>query len=317
MMTIRRVILLSLLAAVGGAPVGLRAQRAGVVLALPASARAAGAGDALSLATGADALFYGAQNLPRERSVAASAGTWLGNAQFATVAGSFPLGRNAVAGLGVQSLDYGSADEYVSDPLTAGTRGIATGDQVGASETALAAAVQLRRGTMRHAVTVEYVHQQVANLAASTVAFSWGFGIARRGWDLALGVQHGAGRMTLGAITSTLVWTRRAALRSSSVAVGGWQWAGVAEWRDVRGEGRAALAGVEGTVATHAGWQLTVRGAAVSQPAETAREPWTAGGSAARGAWSLDYGYQGFGALGVVHRMGVTWRSRGPRSPSR
>jgi hypothetical protein len=42
---------------------------------------------------------------------------------------------------------------------------------------------------------------------------------------------------------------------------------------------------------------------------ETARAPWTVGGSAARGAWAVDYAYQGFGALGAVHRMGVTWRA--------
>jgi hypothetical protein len=65
------------------------------------------------------------------------------------------------------------------------------------------------------------------------------------------------------------------------------------------------------------GWQLSFRGAAASQTVETARSAWSAGGSAERGGWSLDYAYQGYGALGAVHRMGVTWHSRAARNLSR
>jgi hypothetical protein len=61
--------------------------------------------------------------------------------------------------------------------------------------------------------------------------------------------------------------------------------------------------GAEGSFKTAAGWELQVRGAGLSYSDETARAPWSAGGSAARGAWSLDYAYQGYGAFGAVHLM--------------
>ena len=83
------------------------------------------------------------------------------------------------------------------------------------------------------------------------------------------------------------------------------------------GEGATALLGGEGTWEGVAGWEVSLRGAVASYSTDVARAPWSAGGSAARGSWSLDYAYQGFGSLGAVHRMGVTWHSRDARSPSR
>ncbi len=296
---------------------GAQAQRAGTVLALPASARAAGAADAAPLATGASALFYGAQNLPAERSAAVSAGTWIGGAQFATAAVSSALGPRGAWAIGVQSLDYGSTGEIVADPLTGGTRGTETGNRVGASELAVTAGVSHRGRAFRQGLSLAYVHAQVADLTGSVVALSTGAGLTLRGWDLEWAAQHaGNTTMKLGRSASTLVFTQRVALQTPGRTLVGGRWVGLAEWRDVRGEGRTALVGAEGTFVTAAGWQLAVRGAAASHSVETARDPWSVGGSAQRGAWSLDYAYQGFGALGAVHRMGVTWRSRGPRSPS-
>lgn len=295
----------------------LRAQRAGVVLALPASARAAGVGDAAPFATGASALFYGAHNLPGERTASMSVGSWLGGAQFATAAAAFRVGRRLAAGVGVQSLDYGSAEEIVPDPLTGGTRGTATGARVGASELALTAGLAGRSRRSRLGVSVAYVRQQVADLSASTLALSQGVGVTARGWDVELTQEHAGKAMDLGATSSGLVMTHRAALQTPVRTLGGWHWVSVAEWRTVRGEGQTALLGAEGSVTTNAGWRLAVRGAAASLSAETIRDPWSVGGSAARGGWSLDYAYQGFGPLGVVHRMGVAWRSRVVRSPSR
>jgi hypothetical protein len=92
---------------------------------------------------------------------------------------------------------------------------------------------------------------------------------------------------------------------------------GVAQFRSSSFDGRTALLGAEGEWTAGSGWQLALRGAGAAQSSETARAPWSAGGSAGRGGWSLDYAYQGYGALGAVHRMGVTWRSRAPRNPSR
>ena len=270
------------------------------------------------MADGAGALFYGAFNLPSERAASLSAGTWLGGAQFATAAVSMPLGRGYLAGIGVQSLDYGSVDEIVPDPLTGGTRGTATGGQVGASELALTAGVAQRGRWLRMGISVATVHLQVADLSGSTTAFGMGDGVSIGGWDVDFSLQNGGIRaVTLGASSSTLPLTQRLSARTPSVRLAGGTWVGVAEVRDVKGEGRTTLVGAEGDFVTAAGWRLAARGAVASYSVETARAPWSAGASAGRGGWSLDYAYQGFGPLGAVHRMGVTWRSQGPRNPSR
>jgi len=298
------------------APLG--AQASGAVLVLPASARAAGAGDAAAMATGASALFYGAQRLPRERALSASAGTWVGGAQLSSFAGSMPLGRETVVGLGVQSLDYGSADEIVPDELTGGKTGTATGDHVGANEMAATLGLARILGGFRYGLALSYVHQAVADVGASRVLFSTGAGITLRGWDLDWSVEHV--KLPGTSITGPFGLppsTYRGDVATPSWALGGARWRGVAEYRSGHDAGGTSVLGAEGSFATGAGWTLEVRGAALAYSAETVRAPWSLGGSAARGAWSLDYAYQGYGALGAVHRMGVTWQSRVPRSPSR
>lgn len=294
----------------------LQAQRAGVVLALPASARAAGAGDAAALAMGAGALFYGSENLPESRAVSASAGTWIGGAQFSTLALAAPV-RGTTFGVGLRSLDYGSADEIIPDPQTGGVRGTATGDRVSAREFAITAGVGRRAGAWRAGVAGTFVSQQIAEATAHAVGVDAGAGVTLRGWDVSAAAQHLGGTLRLGVVRSPLVRTYRGA--AASPAWHAWRSSlrAVAEYRQVDGEGTLALLGGEGTWDGAAGWQLSLRGAAAAQSVTSARAPWSTGGSAARGGWSLDYAYQGFGALGAVHRMGVTWHSRAARDTSR
>lgn len=307
--------ILILVAGLASAP-ALQAQRAGIVLALPASARAAGAGDAAPLAMDASALFYGSENLPATRAVSASAGTWIGGAQFSTLAVAVPV-RGTTFGLGVQSLDYGSADEIIPDPLTGGVRGTATGDRVGASEFAITAGVGRRAGAWRAGVAGSFVSQQIAEATGHATGVDAGAGVTLRGWDLSAAAQHLGGTLQLGVVRSPLVRTYRGAVASPAWQAGRTSLRAVAEYRSVDGEGTLALLGGEAKWESSAGWQLSLRGAAVSQSAVSARAPWSTGGSAARGGWSLDYAYQGFGALGAVHRMGVTWHSRAARDTSR
>ena len=311
-----RTLLLIAMAATA-APLG--AQASGAVLVLPASARAAGAGDAAPMAGGASALFYGAQHLPRERAASASVGTWIGGAQLSSFAVSMPLGRQTVMGLGMQSLDYGSADEMVPDPRTGGTTGTATGDHVGAND--LAATVGLSRltGHLRFGAALSYVARQVADVSASDVSMSLGTGITLRGWDVDWSVEHVelAGASASAGSTLTLPSLYRGDVTTPSWMLGSSRWRGFAEYRSNHDAGNTSVIGAEGAVETGVGWTLEVRGAALAYSDETARAPWSAGGSATRGAWSLDYAYLGYGALGAVHRMGVTWHSRVPRSPSR
>lgn len=300
----------------------LPAQTSMVVLTLPASARAAGGGDVSPLATDASALFYGAQRLPRERTGTVSAGTWIGDAQLASLALAMPLRwqqrAQSVLALGVQSLDYGSAEEIVPDPLTGGRRGTSTGNTVGGNELALTIGLKQQSTWLRTGMALTYMRQQVAELGASAVTFSAANGITVRGWDVDLSVQHAStparnpARRTL-----TIPSTWRGSLATPGWTLAHMRWRGIAEWRRANHAGTTAVVGAEGSYSTSAGWELRVRGAGLSYSDETARAPWSAGGSAARGAWSLDYAYQGFGAFGAVHRMGVTWRSRDPRNPSR
>lgn len=307
-------------AALGAA--SLPAQSSMVVLTLPASARAAGGGDVSPLATDASALFYGAQRLPRERMVTVSAGTWIGDAQLATLAFAMPLRSQrrtqSVLALGVQSLDYGSADEMVPDPLTGGRRGTATGNRVGGNELALTIGLRQQFARLRSGIALTYMRQQVADLSASALTLSAANGITVRGWDADVSVAHASSpsrnptRRTL-----TIPSTLRGSLATRTWTLSRTRWRGIAEWRRVNREGTTAVIGAEGTITTARGWKLQVRGAGLTYSDEMARAPWSAGGSAARRAWSLDYAYQGFGAFGAVHRMGVTWRSRDPRNPSR
>lgn len=292
------------------------------VLSMPASARAAGAGDVAPVAVDASALFYGAQRLPTARTVTASAGTWIGDAQFATVALAIPVGWQRRAGsvlaLGVQSLDYGSADEYVPDPATGGSRGTATGGRVSGNE--LAVTLGLRQGTTRRrtGAAVSFLRQQVADLSASALTMSVATGVTLGRWDADLSLEH-VSSSARNPARQTLTIPSQTRL---SVASPNWKMAdatlrGVAEIRRANRLGTTSVIGVEGAVASAAGWKLEGRGAYLVYSDETARAPWTVGGSAGRGAWSLDYAYQGFGGLGAVHRMGITWHSRDPRSPSR
>ncbi|MFA6166696.1 MAG: hypothetical protein WC700_08775 [Gemmatimonadaceae bacterium] len=318
---LRRDLFLVLTAVALGAP-PLSAQTSMVVLTLPSSARAAGGGDVSPLATDASALFYGAQRLPRERTATVSAGTWIGDAQLATLAFATPLRAQrrtqSVLALGVQSLDYGSADEIVPDPLTGGRRGTATGNSVGGNELALTVGIKQQYLRSRTGVALTYMRQQVADLSASALTFSVANGITVRGWEADLSVEHAAtssrnpARRTL-----TIPSTLRGSIATPYWALARTRWRGIAEWRRANHAGSTAVIGVEGAYSTPAGWALQVRGAGLSYSDETARAPWSAGGSLSRGAWSLDYAYQGFGAFGAVHRMGVTWRSRDARNPSR
>ena len=307
--------ILMVVAVLVGAP-ALSAQRSGVVLALPASARAAGAGDAAPLAAGASALFYGSQDLPATRAVAASAGTWIGGAQFSTLALALPV-HGATLGLGLQSIDYGTAEEIIPDPLTGDTRGTPTGERVGANEFAITAGVGRRAGAWRAGLAGTFVSQQAANASGRTTGVDAGAGVTLRGWDVSAAAQHLGGSLRLGVVSSPLVRTYRGAVAGPAWHAGHSALRVLAEYRSVAGEGSVALLGAEGSWAGAAGWQLSLRGAAASQSVETQRAPWSAGGSAERGGWSLDYAYQGFGSLGAVHRMGVTWHSRVARDISR
>lgn len=292
------------------------------VLSLPASARATGGGDVSPFVTDAGAVFYGAARLPLERSVMLSAGTWIGDVQTATLAVSAPMrwrgvGESVLA-LGVQSLDYGSADEYVPDPLTGGTRGTATGGKVGGNEMALTVGLAQGRGRYRTGVSATYVHQSLAGLGASALVMSASSVAALGDWNVSLGVEHrGASARDPSRRTLDIPTTARFSVETPRVLFVSGDWHAVGEYRRSGVLGATSAGAVEGEFHPVSGWTLSVRSAVLSYSEETVRAPWSVGGSAARGAWRLDYAYQGYGVLGAVHRMGISWRSDGARNPSR
>jgi len=319
---LRRVFIGSVAAVAALGARSVRAQSSAIVLALPASVRAAGAGDAAPFASDASALFYGAQHLPDTRAVTASGGTWVGDASLAAIALSTPVRWQrwapSVLAVGVQALDYGNADEIVPDPLTGGTRGTPTGSKVSGNEVAISAGIGQQFGRQRVGWTVTYVRQAVADLSASALTMSGATGVTVGHWDLDVSSEH----VTIGGRNParrslTLPSTTRFSVATPVVSLADFDWRGVGEIRRTNGEGTTSLVGIEGAYETDAGWVLNLRAAGLTYSDETARAPWSVGGSATRGAWSLDYAYQGFGALGAVHRMGVTWRSRNRRNPSR
>lgn len=299
----------------------LSAQSSLAVLTMPASVRAAGAGDVAPFATDASAIFYGAQNLPAARTVTANGGTWIGDAQLTTVALSTPLrARRAspVIALGVQSLNYGSVDEIVPDPSTGGTRGTATGARVGGSELAVTLGMHQQTRGRRAGFALTYMRQQIAEFSASAVTMSVASGVTFGKWEADLSAEHvsSAGRNP-SARTLTIPTTTRLSISTPRWNVRAAEWRAIGEVRRTNRQGTTAAIGGEANIAPKTGWTLSARSAYLAYADETVRAPWTAGGSAGRGTWMLDYAYQGFGALGAVHRVGITWHSRESRSPSR
>jgi len=210
----------------------------------------------------------------------------------------------------VQSLDYGSVDEIVPDPLTGGTRGTPTGNRVGGNELAVTLGLSQNVGRQRIGAALTYMRQAVADLSASAVTMSAATGLTVRGWDVDFSGEHATtSRRDPSRRTLSIPTTQRLSAATPDWGRQSARWRGVVEARRVSGEGTTLLAGGEAEFRSASKWIVQARAAALTYSEETARAPWTVGGSAARGAWTLDYGYQGFGALGAVHRMGVTWRA--------
>lgn len=289
------------------------AQRAGVVLRLPASVRAAGASDAALLVDGADAVFYGAADIPASRAASVNAGSWIGGASFGTVAVSAPLVGHWSVAFGVQALDYGSAEEVVPDPLTGGARGMATGNTIGASEVHGVLGVGRAVRWLHVGATVGYARQSLADASTDAATLGLAAMVQGRGWRAGIAAQNLSGGFTYGGRAEAIGASMRAMLVTPAVHAAAGAVRGLAEYRSTSGGERVALAGAEGTWTTREGWMLQARAAGAASSVSTARAPWSAGGSAGRGAWALDYAYQGFGALGAAHRMGVTWHARAAR----
>ncbi|HVE77406.1 MAG TPA: PorV/PorQ family protein [Gemmatimonadaceae bacterium] len=294
------------------APRDARAQNAAVVLELPASARALGLGGAMT-AVGDDdaALFWNPAQVaaaPR-RAAGLSVQNYLESTTLGALSGAARWGAGTV-GIGVQVLSLGSVREVVPDPAFGGERGQETGASVSASDLALSLGYAARWRAFRVGAAAKLVRQDVAGESGNAVAGDIGAAMDLIGGrvTVAAAAQHIGSDMTVAGSRATMPTLLRAGaagtLRREALTL-----LVAADVVRTRGFDPRVAGGAE------LGWRATPRvsltaraGFAQAANGGDARGA-TFGGSVAVGRVALDYGYQGFDALGSAsHRVGVRYR---------
>lgn len=292
---------------------GSAATRAAILLTLPASARGLALGDAWgAVADDESALFYNPAQLARVRGF--SAGGSLQNYIASTTLGAFsvavPLKRGTVA-LGLQLLDYGSADEVVPIDGSNGQVGAPTGSTIAAEDMAFTLGYGIafgRRHELRVGAAVKYARQEVASDAGGAVAGDFGaaytFG---SGWDVSAALQHAGSSLTLAAVTSPLPLTWRLAVAAPAIGADALTMRPMAEARQVSGAEVNGVLGAEGSWRTGTtGTMLSLRAGYAFRSSSDARSPFTAGGGITLGRLEVDYAYEGFDLIGgATSRVGV------------
>jgi predicted aminopeptidase len=181
-------------------------RNAAIVLALPASARAAALGDAY-LGVGGDdaALFYDPAQLATVRgAVGLSVERYLASSVVAAASAAARVGRGSAA-VGVQSIRYDGIDETVASTatgrtLSAGDAVATVGYGVGLGRLRLPGATALRVGA-----TVKYARQRVAEASGGALAGDVAVAAALRGGGvLSVVAQNLGGDITLLDVSSPL-----------------------------------------------------------------------------------------------------------------
>ena len=289
--------------------------RAAIFLTLPASARALALGDAYgAIANDEGALFYNPAQLAQVRSVTGggSLQRYIAETTLGAFAVAAPIGRGTV-GIGLQLLDYGSADEFVLVDGSAGQQGAPTGGRVSAQDLALmvgyGTAFGVRRA-LRVGVTVKYARQHVANYSGGAAAADVGVAYSlRSGWELAGAVQQLGPNLTLASVTAQLPWTWRVDAASPVLRGDRYSLRGMVEARQWSGGLATGVLAAEGT------WRDAATGAVLAARAGYAlrgsgddRSPMTVGGGVTLGRFTVDYAYEGFELLGgATHRVGIRY----------
>jgi hypothetical protein len=284
---------------------------AAVLLTLPSSARGLALGDAWgAIADDESAIFYNPAQLARVRgfSVGGSLQNYVASTTLGAFAVAIPLGRGT-AGVGMQLLDYGSADEIVLDP--GGQSGTATGSTVTAQDMAFTAAYAIAFGArheLRLGAGIEYARQEVANYAGGAVAGDVGAAYSfHDGWDLSAALQHLGSNLTLAAISAPLPQTWRASVAAPLVRADAFTLRPIAEARQVSGDALTGVVAAEGTWHTGtSGTMLSARAGYAFRGAGDARTPVTFGAGITLGRLQVDYAYEGFDLIGgATNRVGV------------
>jgi hypothetical protein len=146
----------------------------GVLLEVPATARAMALGGAYAAVMGdAGAVFVNPAGLaPIKRlAVSASYERYLLDSQFAGASIATRVGKFDL-GFGLHVLDFGSDSAFVPDPAFGGDRGRATGATIGAYHALAVGALAYRRGMLSAGVSVKALREHVGYAADSAANVS-------------------------------------------------------------------------------------------------------------------------------------------------
>jgi hypothetical protein len=307
-------------AALGGIMSRARAQStAGEVLALPVTTRALGLGGAYAAVVGDEgSVFVNPAGLAPIRKVALGVsfqryllGSYLMSGAAAVRAGRLDLG------LGVNVLDYGQDTVYRPDPAFGGDRGVADpgGAMAGAYSAEAVGAIAFRFGMFSVGGSAKYLKDHLT-IPDTTLYDASGFGFdagaALAFFDIAavgVVVQNLGGDLKTSTGTAApLPRMVRAGFSLNMVDPQGRpRLMVVGDWVSPRGARDYWLFGIEGGVVSD-GVGLLGRAGIATGRAPSDQRSLVFGGSLVFHSLRLDYGYQGFSALGGgTSRFGLRW----------
>jgi hypothetical protein len=289
----------------------------GVLLEVPATARAMALGGAYAAVMGdAGAVFVNPAGLaPIKRlAVSVSYERYLLDSQFASAAVAARIGKFDV-GFGVHLLDFGSDSAFVPDPAFGGDVGRATGATIGAYHALAVGALTYRHGMVSAGVSVKALREHVgyaADSSANLSAVGVDAGIAAAFFDIAsiaFVVQNIGSDVRGGTLArAPLPLTRRLGFTLNIVDPQGTpRLLLITEWVSPSAADDYWLVGLEGGVVRDGVGLLGRVGLATERRATDLRNP-TFGGGLVFHNLRLDYAYQGLSALGDgLHRFTIGW----------
>ena len=289
----------------------------GVLLEVPATARAMALGGAYTAVVGdAGAVFVNPAGLaPIKRlAVSASYERYLLDSRLASAAVAARISKFTL-GFGIHVLDFGSDSAFVPYQAFGGDRGRATGATIGAYHALAVGALTYRRGLLSAGVSVKALREHVgyaADSAANLSAVGVDVGVAAVFFDiaaLAFVVQNvGSDVRGGGFARAPLPRTWRFGFTLNIVDPQGTaRLLAVTEWVSPPGEDDYWILALEGGVVSGGSGLLGRVGLATGRRETDLRTP-TVGGGLVLHNLRLDYAYQGLDALGDgLHRFTIGW----------
>jgi len=311
------------LALAAGAPVRGRAQAtgttAGAILDIPATARMLGLGGAYTAVVGdAGSIFDNPAGLASVRTLVlgTSYQRYLFDSYLVSGAAALRIGAFDV-GLGVEALNFGQDTVYRPDPVFGGERGIADpgAGMVGAYNALAVGSLCYRVGMFSLGASAKYLKEHIS-IPDTTLYDASGpgydVGAALAFFDIAaIGVvvqNLGPDLKTSTGTPAPLPRTVRAGLAINLVDPEETpRLLLVTDWVSPRGAEAYWIFGLEGGVVS-GGVGILGRVGITAGGSPTGRRALAFGGGLVFHSLRLDYGYEGFDALGGgTHRFGIEW----------